>query len=234
VREPAPSEFDAYSGRYREAVQKAIGFAGVELDFFTSAKAGFLIELAARRVGEPGKLEFLDAGCGPGETDRFLEGRVARLAGADIAAEMIETARRRNPWAEYRHLRLGDPIPWPDSSFDVSFGVCVMHHVEPDEREAFVAEMVRVTRPGGIVAIFEHNPWNPLTRHAVANCEFDEHIEMLSRREVSGLLHAAGLTEIERSYIIFFTRKSPLLARLERGLRHLPLGAQHVVSGRRP
>ena len=27
--------------------------------------------------------------------------------------------------------------------------------------------MSRVTRPGGIVAIFEHNPWNPLTRKAV-------------------------------------------------------------------
>ena len=37
----------------------------------------------------------------------------------------------------------------------------------------FVADMVRVTRPGGLVCVIEHNPLNPLTRLAVNRCPFD-------------------------------------------------------------
>jgi SAM-dependent methyltransferase len=97
-----------------------------------------------------------------------------------------------------------------------------------------LAEMARVTRPAGLVVIFEHNPWNPLTRKAVAGCEFDRDAELLSRRESEALLRGAGLTELEASYIVFFTRESPRLQWIERRLARLPLGAQHVVSGRRP
>ena len=104
-------------------------FSGAGLDFFTRAKADALLELAAARVGPPEGLGFLDVGCGPGETDRFLEGRVARLAGVDVAPEMVERARERNPWAEYRGYAAGEPIPFEDASFDVSFAICVFHHV---------------------------------------------------------------------------------------------------------
>jgi hypothetical protein len=90
-----------------------------------------------------------------------------------------------------------------------------------------------VTRSGGLVAIFEHNPWNPLTRRAVAGCEFDEDVVLLTRREGGRLLRGSGLAAVEGSYILFFTRESTLLSRIERRLARIPLGAQYVVSGRR-
>ena len=49
----------------------------------------------------------LDVGCGPGETDRFLDGRVGRLAGVDVASGMLERARSRNPSVEYRGFARG-------------------------------------------------------------------------------------------------------------------------------
>ena len=103
--ERTETEFDAHSEGYREAVEESIAFSGAGLDFFTRAKADALLELVTARVGPPEELGFLDLGCGPGETDRFLEGRVARLAGVDVAPEMVRRARERNPWAEYRELR---------------------------------------------------------------------------------------------------------------------------------
>jgi hypothetical protein len=93
--------------------------------------------------------------------------------------------------------------------------------------------MARVTRPGGVVAIFEHNPWNPLTRKAVAGCEFDRDAVLVTRREAERLLRGSGLADVEGSYIVFFPRESPWLQRIEGLLGRVPLGAQHVVSGRR-
>ena len=90
-----------------------------------------------------------------------------------------------------------------------------------------------MTRPGGLVAIFEHNPWNPLTRKAVAGCEFDRDAILLRRTESERLLRDAGLTGVEGSYILYFTRESERLQRIERLLGRLPLGAQYVVSARR-
>jgi SAM-dependent methyltransferase len=226
-----PTEFDRYRKSYRDAVERSIAFSGAGLDFFARVKARRLLDLSARRVGDPRSLSVLDVGCGPGETDSWLEGRLQRLSGVDVSAEMVEAARRRNPWAEYR---VGDGgLPFSSEIFDVCFAVCVMHHVPRSERPALAGEMARVTRAGGIVVIFEHNPWNPLTRKAVAGCEFDRDVELLPRGESEALLRDVGLTDVEASYIVFFTRDSPRLQRIERRLGRLPLGAQHVVSGRR-
>jgi SAM-dependent methyltransferase len=223
------TDFDDYRDSYREAVADSIAFARTEIDFFTRAKVRELLELCARRVGDPGRLSFLDVGCGPGETDRMLEGHIRSLAGVDIAPQMVETARERNPWAQYRPIRAGEPLPYEADAFDVSFAVCVLHHVPPSQRSGLVSEMARVTRPGGMVAVFEHNPFNPLTRRAVARCEFDEDAVLLSRREAQRLLRA-DLAAIEGRYILFFTRDSGPLRWIESRLGKVPLGAQYVVS----
>ncbi len=226
------TDFDAYRDRYREAVERSIAFARKEMDFFTRAKARELLELCERRVGDPRRLSFLDVGCGPGETDRMLEGRVGSLAGVDIAPQMIEAAREANPWAEYRPITPGAPLPYEDGTFDVSFAVCVLHHVPQAERSQLVREMARVTRRGGLVSVFEHNPWNPLTRRAVARCEFDEDAVLLTHREAQRLLGDAGLREVEGHYILFLTRDSPPFRWIERRLRKVPLGAQYVALAR--
>jgi SAM-dependent methyltransferase len=233
VCDQAPIEFDEYSDDYREAIEGAIAFAHTDLDFFISAKAEALLELTASHVGPPGELAFLDVGCGPGETDRFLKGRVRRLAGADVAPRMVERARRRNPWAEYRDYPLGAPLPFEGGSFDVCFAVCVFHHVARRDRGELMEEMKRVCRPGGLIALFEHNPLNPLTRRAVRDCEFDRDAELLTRREASRLLREAGLGPDGR-YILFFTRDSGLLRGIERLLGWLPLGAQYAAFALRP
>ena len=228
-----PAEFDRYSDSYRDAIERAIAFSGADPDVFTRVKARELLGLTARRLGDPRGLSFLDVGCGPGETDRWLEGHVRDLTGLDVSTEMVEVARKRNPWAVYRPAGPDGDLPCQTGRFDVCFAICVLHHVAPRQRPPLVAEMARVTRPGGLVAIFEHNPWNPLTRKAVAGCEFDRDAVLVSRRESERLLRGSGLAEVEGSYIVFFTWESPRLQRIERLLGRLPLGAQHVVSGRR-
>jgi SAM-dependent methyltransferase len=227
------SGLDAHSDSYREEIESAISFAGAGLDLYTRLKVDVLLEVASR-LGAPERLAFLDVGCGIGETDRFLEGRVGRLTGVDVAPRALERARAANPWAEYRGAEDGAPLPVEDASFDVCFAICVLHHVRRDERVPLLREMARACRPGGLVAIFEHNALNPLTRHAVHGCEFDRDAELLGRRESLLLLSAAGLPNAEGRYIVFFPRDGRLLRRIERRLGWLPLGAQFAVWAQRP
>jgi ubiquinone/menaquinone biosynthesis C-methylase UbiE len=229
---PASSDFDRHRDTYREAVEDSISFCGADLDFFTHVKVERLLEIS-ELAGPPRELSFLDVGCGTGETDSLLEGRVGGLSGVDVSHGMLERARQRNPWVSYRSYGEGDRLPFNDGSHDVCFAICVFHHVARSQRPALVEEMKRVCRPGGAIAIFEHNPWNPLTRRAVRACEFDADAELLSRREASGLMTRAGL-EPRGRYIEFFPREGRLLRRIETGLGWLPLGAQYAVFAQRP
>ena len=92
--------------------------------------------------------------------------------------------------------------------------------------------MQRVTRPGGIVVIAEHNPLNPLTRYVVGRCEFDGDAVLLSRRETDRTLRSAGLSEFECRYILFFPWRGSGLRRLELSLGRVPLGAQYLVTAK--
>jgi SAM-dependent methyltransferase len=230
---PNQAGLEGHEQSYREAVEEAISFSGAGLDLFTGIKANLLLELTSKHVEAPGGLAFLDVGCGPGETDSFLEGQVGSLTGVDVSNGMVERARRRNPWAEYRSYRPGEPIPYDDGSYDVCFAICVLHHVAHEQRPGLVAEMKRLCRPGGLLLLLEHNPLNPLTRKAVHDCEFDRGVTLLSRRAAARLLSEVGLVPRWR-YIEFFPRNSELLRRIEARLGWLPLGAQYAVFAQRP
>jgi SAM-dependent methyltransferase len=225
--------FDGYTDTYRDAVEESIAFAGGDAARYVGAKARLLVELAGRHLGAPGELAALDVGCGPGETDTFLEGAFGSLHGVDASAPMAERAAERNPWASYSSYEAGDPLPFRDRDFDLSFAICVFHHVPPAERAGLLGQMRRVTRPGGLVAIFEHNPWNPLTRKAVRDCPFDEDAQLLSRPQAARLIREAGLRSVDSRFIIFFPRHGERRERVERRLGWLPLGAQYYLAGRR-
>jgi SAM-dependent methyltransferase len=224
-------EFDRYHETYRDEVQRAIGFSGIDVDFFTEAKAEVLLDIL-RGVGDPTRLNLLDVGCGPGLMHRFLAGKVARLTGTDVSEEMLEAARAANPGVEYVP-DVGGKLPFDDGTFDVVFASCVLHHVEKQERPSFARELARVLEPRGLAVVFEHNPLNPLTRLGVARCAFDQDVELLRPREVTGLLRGVGLVGTMSRYIIFLPIRGALTRALERRLKRVALGAQYVVVARR-
>lgn len=227
-----PSEFDQYRSSYADAVNKSIAFSGLNVDYFTRAKATRLLDILALAVGSTRELSVLDVGCGVGNYHPLLSGKVGQLTGVDPSSECIAEARAKNPGVHYA-VSDGDDVPFGDGEFDVVYAICVMHHVPPAKWELFAAELARVTRPGGIVLIFEHNPYNPLTRRAVSTCPFDEDAVLLSKRKTTAYLRGAGLNNIEGKYIMALPSISGLLRRIDDALGALPLGAQYYVCGRR-
>ena len=98
----------------------------------------------------------------------------------------------------------------------------------------WLRELYRITKPRGLIAIFEHNPWNPLTVHAVNTCLFDENAKLIVARDMARRLADAGWVSPQIQYNLFFPRALSLLRPLESGLRWLPLGAQYAVLARKP
>jgi SAM-dependent methyltransferase len=226
------AEFDPYADRYEELVQDSIAFSGLDQSFFVAARARHLLDVVRRRLGDPANVRGLDVGCGGGLSHPYLRD-LGRLVGVDLSEPMIAAARRRNPEVQYQ-VGDGARLPFDDGPFDVTFTACVLHHVPLAERGAFVRELGRVTRPGGLVLVFEHNPLNPLTRLAVHRCAFDEDAILLGLRETRQLLSAADLSLTEQRYILFFPWRAKLLARVERGLARVPAGAQYYLAARCP
>ena len=225
--------FDGYGETYDEAMKKSIGFMGQNHDYYTAAKVAHLLDILRRRLGDPRNLRVLDIGCGVGKTDRFLAPDLGALTGVDVSPASIERARRENPQVRYEAYD-GKTLPFAEASFDAAFLICVLHHVLPEDRVALLAEVRRVLKPGGLLLVFEHNPFNPLTRLAVARCAFDRDAQLLSRGLSARVLAEAGLSVFEKRYILVSPFAFKGAEWIERRFRQAPLGAQYYVGGRKP
>jgi SAM-dependent methyltransferase len=225
-------EFEEYKQSYVAEVEQSIDFSGQGHDFFIRVKADELIASCNRQLGALEQRSVLDVGCGVGLMSRYVGEHFGELHGVDIAPGVVERAAENFPRGKFQ-LYDGKSIPFDEQSFDVAFTVCVLHHVPPAQWTSLVAEMARVLKPGGLLYIFEHNPYNPLTRRAVNHCPFDADATLLTRSRSTALIRSAGLETAEARYVLFFPWNGLGFRSIESSLRWLPFGAQHFVCGRR-
>ena len=222
--------FDKYDKSFGAVVQSSIDFSGLPHSFFTAAKVDALRELVATRLHGMHNPDMLDVGCGVGEIHPLVRGMFGRICGTDVSAASIAQARIRNPEVQY-DAYVGETLPYDSAAFDLSIAICVLHHVPPTQWVGFLREMRRVARPGGLVCLIEHNPLNPLTRLAVARCEFDRDAVLLHAARTRALMADAGLHDARSHYFLLLPSAAPLARRVERSLRRIPLGAQYIASG---
>jgi SAM-dependent methyltransferase len=148
----------------------------------------------------------LDVGCGTGDDVLALADRVrpgGRATGIDASAAMIDEARRRAGSREDVAFAAGDAagLPLADATVDGCRTERTLQHVErPD---LAVAEMVRVTRPGGWVVAAEPD-WatlvidadDPEVTRAVVAAATDRVRSGTVGRTLRGLLVGAGLSGV--------------------------------------
>jgi ubiquinone/menaquinone biosynthesis C-methylase UbiE len=96
----------------------------------------------------------IDLGTGPGyvAVDVARDRPELRIVGLDLAAHMVENARRYAAWTRIDGRPLWPPgdgqrLPFADASFDLVFSSFALHHWQ-DPLQVF-DEMARVLRPGG-------------------------------------------------------------------------------------
>ena len=226
--------FDEVARAYDDTVQRAIGASGETVQFFADLK----VRLMSRALTDAHPSTILDFGCGIGNTTRSLAAvfQSARIIGFDISPESLAVARELT--AEFRQVTyvsaVDGGLPLPDASIDAAFASCVFHHIELRERAHWIAQLRRVLRPGAALFLFEHNPYNPLTVRVVRRVPFDEGVLLLRPSEAAELLRSGGFEASRPWFYFFFPSFLRALRPLEKALKHVPVGAQYFVIGRRP
>lgn len=97
----------------------------------------------------------LDWGCGCGRILLHLKavGERCELHGVDIDELAVAWARQHIPWARCRPCQGLPPLDFPDAYFDLVYNHSVLTHLDESYQDAWLAELRRVVKPGGLVAL---------------------------------------------------------------------------------
>jgi SAM-dependent methyltransferase len=156
-------------------------------------------------ITEGSGMRVVDVGCGPGALTAVLVDRLGApaVAGVDPSATFVAAVRERLPDVDVRQAP-AEALPFDDDSFDAALAQLVVHFMT-DPRTG-VAEMARVTRPGGPIAVcvWDHaGGRGPLSLFwdAVAEVDPDAADESgltgSSDGQLVDLLTSAGLADVE-------------------------------------
>ena len=140
-------------------------------------------------VRASGEERALDVGTGAGALALALAPIVREVVGLDPVPELLELARARaSANAEFVEGD-GTALPFPDGHFDLAGTHRTLHHVDRPDR--IVAELARVTRPGGHVLVIDQLALDDKAAAAALH-EFETVRDPAHER----LLTGAGLREL--------------------------------------
>ena len=168
---------------------------------YSSPLAGHLVHWLEVAAGQ----RVLDVGCGPGALTGHLVARVgaANVAAIDPSEPFVAACRDRHPGVDVR-VGAAEALPYDDDSHDVAAACLVVHFMA--DPVAGLAEMGRVTRPGGRVGAVV---WDLAGRRApmwpvwkgIAEVAPDQQGEAGrsggAAGELVAVLEAAGLHDVE-------------------------------------
>ena len=164
----------------------------------------------ADRAGVAAGMRALDVGCGPGALTAELVRRLGQAAvtAIDPSAPFVAAVRARFDEVDVRQ-GVAEELPFPDGSFDIALAQLVVHFM--DDPVAGLAEMRRVTRPGGRVAacVWDHGgDGGPLSAFWRAARDLDpaapdeSTMPGVHEGHLMELSQAAGLTDIVPSTLV--------------------------------
>ena len=226
-------EFDKFAEEYLNQHSQNIRITGEEPEYFAEYKIRDLKRVCSELKFLPDNI--LDSGTGVGNSIPFLVKyfKETKIHGVDVSEKSLTLAQNRfGSLAEF-NLFDGESLPYSNEIFDIALAACVFHHIPLNKHLHLIQEISRTLKHGGILMIYEHNPYNPLTRYAVKTCPFDENAVLLRKNEVKKLLENTGLQTIIEEYRVFFPAFLKILRPLEQYLKWLPLGGQYFVVAKK-
>jgi ubiquinone/menaquinone biosynthesis C-methylase UbiE len=165
-------------------------------DFYERYRTGYSPELfaALEEHGARAGARVLDVGCGTALAGAQLVRQGCELVGVDISAPMLDYARRRVPDAIFS-VAAAEALPFADQGFDV---VMVSQAFHWFDRVRATQEMLRVVRPGGLIAVF----WKQIMRGDPMRVLRDEVAQELGYPSFDDLGPANGLVVLEESPLV--------------------------------
>lgn len=197
----------------------------------------------------------LEIGFGPGyDALKFMQNG-ADYSGIDLTPENVDRTRRHLAFFDFApDVKQGDAeeLPFPDSTFDITYSNGVLHHV-PDMEKAF-REALRVLRPGGDFYLLIYNKYSVfyilsvLLPHFIAGRFLHESlaerrsriefstadsapiVNVYSRAELTAILEKAGFKVVSMPTRKCTREDFPLSGRLDALYRRFPAAVYRTIG----
>jgi SAM-dependent methyltransferase len=215
--------FDDYWQSYNEILRNQVRYFDKDDMYFAQYK----IDLVKKFMHtEPSSI--LEYGCGVGRNLGFLRRQFPKaiIYGCDISQKSLEAASKELPEAVL--FKAGEKKLL--GVFDLIFVANVFHHIPPETRMDAIQDIKHMLKQDGSLFIFEHNPYNPVTRHLVKTCPFDEAAVLLKPAELKKLVKCEEMEICYLRYTLFFPAFLKIFRFIEPALFWLPLGGQYFLQ----
>lgn len=224
-------DFDEFSTDYDVALAHGLSVSGEDKNYFAGGRIAWLASCLRQLQERPQRI--MDFGCGVGSSVPFILDLMAAksILGVDTSVKSLEIAGRS--WSSDRTQFLPVSQYEPKGQMDLTFCNGVFHHIPLEKRATKVNYIYRSLRPGGLLAFWENNPWNPGTRYVMSRIPFDRDAITLAPPEARRMLEAGGFEILHTDFLFIFPRIFSWFRGIEAVLSGLPFGAQYQVLCRK-
>lgn len=222
-------DFDNYSYDYTEILRENLGRFGQDIAYYAEYKLKIILK---NTVSEPKRI--LDYGCGIGRHIPFFVKYFpnAEIWGCDISEQSLKAAEKLNPNQNFFSLNLCD-FTARKEFFDLILVSNVFHHIRSEMRMDEMRKVKGFLKPCGELFVFEHNPYNPVTRHIVNACPFDFDAMLLKPSEMKSVLIKNRVNIVKKRYCLFFPAALKRFQCLEAFWGLIPMGGQYYFHAKK-
>jgi SAM-dependent methyltransferase len=226
------TEFDLHADTYDADLNQALAASGEDKNYFARRRVQWVARCLSILRESPFRI--LDYGCGIGDTSRLLQAafQPQRVVGVDISRRSIHLASARNATETCQFMGFEDYTD--PQSMDLAYCNGVFHHIPVAERDTAAQYIFHALRPGGLLSLWENNPWNPGTRYVMSQCVFDRDAVTIAPPHARRLLQKNRFEIVRTDYCFFFPHILGALRFMETKLSCIPFGAQYQILCRRP
>ena len=223
---PEETTFDSYAANYDAIQQESMGVLGRYLNVYAEYKIKQAAKILPRHP-----TSILEFGCGTGRNLPYFRRYFpdAKLEACDVSEQSLAIAKEQGDDVEFFSSASLDALTRRKEKYDLCFLSGVMHHIPITERMAWLEALHACTAFAGCIIIFEHNPYNPMTRRIVSNCPYDADASLIAKSFLAALLKQAGFKLAESAYTLLFPWRLGVLERIESWFGRFPLGGQYYV-----
>jgi SAM-dependent methyltransferase len=148
-----------------------------------------LIAAAAERHASPlgGGTTLLDFGCGCGRVTRhWAATRGLEVHGSDYNPRLVGWCSANLPFGRFGVNELDPPLDAPPERFDLVYAISVLTHLPEQQQHAWLAELRRVLRPGGLLLLTTHGDAHVAALDGEERARYDAGELVVRRRTVAG------------------------------------------------